>query len=190
MQTERATTLVHDHPTDDPHTENPPTRPDLRVVRNARSRRLVRGFGIATAGLVAAGGYVHFCLYRHGYRTIPKIGVGFLLQAVTSVAVVAALLVGPHLLARVVHVTDRLANAVTELAAAMLAVGTLVAFALSRTPGGLFNFQERGLEPAPQALIALVAEIGVLVVVAASLLANHAMQRDLQTAPIPIGNRV
>jgi hypothetical protein len=190
MQSEHATTLTHDQPTDFPHTENPPARPDLRVVRNARSRRLLRGFGIATAVLVAAGGYVHFCLYRHGYRTIPKIGVGFLLQAVTSVAVVVALLAGPHLLARVVHVTDRLANAVTELAAAVLAVGTLVAFALSRTPGGLFNFQERGLEPAPQALIALVAEIGVLVVVGASLVANHAVRREIQAAVVPVRRRV
>ena len=60
--------------------------------------------------------------------------------------------------------TDRLAGTLTGLAAAALAAGTLVAFALTRTPGGLFNFQERGLQPAPQALIALVAEVGVLVV--------------------------
>jgi hypothetical protein len=177
MQLERATTLTDDQFTDDPLSESPRTRPDLRVVRNQRSRRVLRGFGIATAPLVAAGGYVHFCLYRHGYRTIPKIGVGFLLQAVTSVAVVLALLIGPHLLARVAHVTDRLAGAVAELAAGALAIGTLIAFALSRTPGGLFNFQERGLEPAPQALIALGAEIGVLVVVVASLMVDHAVQR-------------
>jgi hypothetical protein len=190
MQSERATTLTHDQLPDDPLTEHLETRPALRVVRNARSRRRLRGFGIATAALVAAGGYVHFCLYRHGYRTIPKIGVGFLLQAVTSVAVGVALLVGPHRLARVVHVTDRLAGAVTELAAAALAIGTLVAFALSRTPGGLFNFQERGLEPAPQALIALVAEIGVLVVLGAWLVANHALQREAHTVSVRVPRRV
>ena len=184
MQSERATALTYDRPADDQLTENPATRPDLRVVGNPRSRRLLRGFGIATAMLVAAGGYVHFCLYRHGYRTIPKIGVGFLLQALTSVAVVVALLVGPHLVARVIHVSDRLAGALTELAAAALAVGTLVAFALSRMPGGLFNFQERGLEPAPQALIALVAEIGVLVVVGATLVANHSAQPEVQAVPV------
>ncbi|MDQ1533082.1 MAG: hypothetical protein QOF28_843, partial [Actinomycetota bacterium] len=170
--------------TGDPLTENLATRPDLRVVRNAQSRRLLRRFGIATALLVAAGGYVHFCLYRHGYRTIPKIGVGFLLQAVTSVAVGVALLVGPQRLARVVHVTDRVAGAVAELAAAALAVGTLAAFVLSRTPGGLFNFQERGLEPAPQALIALVAEIGVLLVVGAALVADHSAQRAVHPVPV------
>jgi len=184
MQSERATALAHDRLTTDELRENPEARPDLRVVRNPRSRRLIRGFGIATAVLVAAGGYVHFCLYRRGYRAIPKIGVGFLLQAVTSVAVVVALLVGPHLVARVVHVTDRVAGTLTELAAAVLAIGTLVAFALSRTPGGLFNFQERGLEPAPQALIALVAEIGVLVAVVAMLVADHTLQPAVQATPV------
>ena len=129
-----------------------------------------------TAALVAAGGYVHFCLYRHGYRAIPKIGVGFLLQVVTSAIVVVALLIGPHRVARLAggaHVSDRLAGTLTGLAAAALAAGTLAAFALTRTPGGLFKFQERGLQPAPQALIALVAEIGVLVVLGAWLVADH-----------------
>src|SRR6266566_4225365 len=98
MQSLLATTLRDD----------PQTRPDLRVVTPGRSRRWFRVFGAATAVRVATGGYVHFCLYRHGYRTIPKIGVGFLLQAVTSVVVGIALLVGPRRIARVVHVTDRL----------------------------------------------------------------------------------
>jgi hypothetical protein len=145
---------------------------------------MFRAFAVATAALVAAGGYVHFCLYRHGYRTIPKIGVGFLLQVVTSAVVVMALLLGPHLLGRVAHVTDRLAGTLTGLAAAALATGTLVAFALTRTPGGLFNFQERGLQPAPQALIALVAEVGVLVMVGARLVADLVVRRQVRTAPI------
>ena len=50
---------------------------------------------------------------------------------------------------RVAHVSDHLAGTVTALAAAALAAGTLVAFALTRRPGGLFNFQERGLQPSP-----------------------------------------
>ncbi|MCU1466652.1 MAG: hypothetical protein JWM72_2580 [Actinomycetia bacterium] len=168
-----------------PSTGDPPTRPGLRVVRVARPRRMFRAFAVATAALVATGGYVHFCLYRHGYRTIPKIGVGFLLQVVSSAVVVMALLLGPHLLGRVAHVTDRLAGTLTGLAAAALATGTLVAFALTRTPGGLFNFQERGLHPAPQALIALVAEIGVLVVVGAWFVAERGLQRRVRSAPTP-----
>jgi hypothetical protein len=83
-----------------PPTEDQPTRPELRVVSTVRSPRVFRVLAIVTAALVAAGGYVHFCLYRHGYRTIPKIGVGFLLQVVTSMIVVVALLIGPHHVAR------------------------------------------------------------------------------------------
>jgi hypothetical protein len=136
-----------------------------------------RSFGLVLAALVAAGGYVHYCLYRHGYRAIPKIGVGFLLQAVTSTIVVLALVLGPHLVARAAHITGRVATVLTGLAAAALSVGTLVAFALSRTPGGLFNFRERGFQPAPQALIALVAEVGVLVVLGIWLLTGRVMRR-------------
>ena len=173
-----------------PLTEDQPTRPDLRVVPTVRSPRLFRAFAITTAALVAAGGYVHFCLYRHGYRTIPKIGVGFLLQVITSAIVVVALLIGPHRVARLTgaaHLTDRWAAILTALAAAALAGGTLVAFALTRTPGGLFNFQERGLQPAPQALIALVAESGVLVVLGAELLTAHLVRREPRTVAV---NRV
>jgi hypothetical protein len=164
-----------------PLTEEEPTRPDLHVVSTVRSPRLFRVFAIVTAALVAAGGYVHFCLYRHGYRTIPKIGVGFLLQVVTSAIVVVALLIGPHRVARLAgaaHLTDRWAAMLTGFAAAALAAGTLFAFALTRTPGGLFNFQERGLQPAPQALIALVAESGVLLVLGAELLTAYLVRRE------------
>jgi len=167
-----------------PATEDPTPRPDLRVVTTPRSRRLFRTFAIVTAAFVATGGYVHFCLYRHGYRTIPKIGVGFLLQVVTSAIVVLALLIGPHRVARlgrVAHLTDRAAVILTGLAAAALAAGTLVAFALTRTPGGLFNFQERGLQPAPQALVALVAEIGALVVLGTWLIADRVVRREFRT---------
>jgi hypothetical protein len=146
-----------------------------------------RTFGVATAALVATGGYVHFCLYRHGYRTIPKIGVGFLLQVLTSAIVVAALLIGPHRVARLAgaaHLTDRFAAILTGLAAAALAAGTLVAFALTRTPGGLFNFQERGLQPAPQALIALVSEIGALVALGVWLIADHVTRRELRAVGV------
>jgi hypothetical protein len=183
MQSLHAATL-----TDEPLTQDPLIRPDLRVVTSVRSRRLFRAFGVATALLVATGGYVHFCLYRHGYRTIPKIGVGFLLQVLTSAIVVVALLIGPHRvarLARVAHVTDRLAGTLTELAAAALAIGTLAAFALTRTPGGLFNFQERGLQPSPQALIALVAEIGVLVVIGVWTVADRGARREFRPLGVP-----
>src|SRR5689334_8764315 len=178
MQSQAATTL----------TDNPLPRPDLHIVPTVRSRHLFRALGVATAGLVAAGGYVHFCLYRHGYRTIPKLGVGFLLQVISSAIVVVALLVGPHAIARLAHVSERLTGALTLAAAAGLALGTLTAFALTRTPGGLFNFQERGLQPAPQALIALVAEVGVLVILGGWLVTEMAMGRATVNASEPIRN--
>ena len=133
-----------------------------------RASRIV---GIVTAALVATGGYVHWCLYRHGYRAIPKIGVGFLLQAISSLAVALLLLAGPAVAARAAHVPERLAAISTQLVAFGLAAGTLVAFALTRTSAGLFNFREEGLQPAPRALIALVAESGVLLVSGGALLA-------------------
>jgi len=160
-----------------PATEDRRVRSDLRLVPTPRFRRLFRSLGVVTAALVITGGYVHLCLYRHGYRTIPKIGVGFLLQVVASVIVATALLVGPRRIARVTHVSDRFAGSSTELAATLLAVGTLAAFALTRTPSGLFNFRERGLEPAPQALIALVAEAGTLLVLGAWLIADQVVRR-------------
>jgi len=181
----QAAAPLPEHLPEHPLVEDPRVRPDLRVITSTRSPRLFRTLGLTTAALVAAGGYVHFCLYRHGYRTIPKIGVGFLLQVVTSAIVVAALLLGPHRVARIAHLTDRLAGALTELGAAALAAGTLVAFALTRTPGGLFNFQERGLQPAPQALIALVAEIGVLVVLGTWRVAGHVLQRRVELVRAP-----
>jgi hypothetical protein len=180
MQSQRASSL-----TDEQLIEIPPIRPDLRVVTTTRSPRWFRSFGVATAALVATGGYVHFCLYRHGYRTIPKIGVGFLLQVVTSAIVAAALVIGPHRVARLAHLTDRLAGTLTGLGAAALAGGTLAAFALTRTPGGLFNFRERGLQPAPQALVALVAEVGVLAALGAWLVADHVRQRQVRPVRAP-----
>src|ERR1700730_13708508 len=130
MQSELATTMRDDRP----------PGLDQRIVTPVRTRRLFRAFGVATALLVATGGYVHLCLYQHGYRTIPKIGVGFLLQVVTSAIVVVALLVDPHAVARVAHVTDGLAGTLTRLAAAGLAIGTLSAFALPPTSGGVLTF--------------------------------------------------
>src|SRR4051794_10778564 len=51
-----------------------------------------RWLSIGAAGLILVGGYVHYCLYRTGYRFIPKIGTSFVLQASTSVMMAVALL--------------------------------------------------------------------------------------------------
>jgi len=141
------------------------------ALQARRPTAIVRSLRVATAALIAIGGYVHFCLYRHGYRTIPTIGVGFLLQIVGSGLVACALVVPWPTL----HLGRRSADPVTAttLAALSLSIGTLMAFWLTRRPGGLFGFQERGLQPAPQALIALVAESAVLVLALVTLLVEH-----------------
>jgi hypothetical protein len=126
-----------------------------------------------TAALVLTGGYVHWCLYaRHGYRAIPKIGTSFLLQVIASVAVASMLLLGPRVAARVTHLPQGAAATMLHLAALGLAAGTLLAFALTRTSAGLFNFREQGLQPAPQALIALVAEAAVVVLAGGGLVVD------------------
>jgi hypothetical protein len=106
---------------------------------------------IATAVCLAVSGVLHAQLYLHGYRVIPVIGPSFLLQASGSVAVAVLLLVaGP---------------AILRLGAAGLAAGALFGFAASRTVG-LFGFVERGFDPAPQALLSLLAEVAVLLLLA------------------------
>jgi hypothetical protein len=60
---------------------------------------------------------------------------------------------------------------------------------LSRLPGGLFNFQERGLQPAPQSLLTIIAEGGAVVLLVAALAFDGA-NRHLTTAQIPVERRV
>src|SRR5579864_9749603 len=64
------------------------------VAWGQRLDRWARALTLAAAGLIVVGGYEHFCLYRHGYRFIPKIGPSFVLQFTSSVAVAAALVFG------------------------------------------------------------------------------------------------
>ena len=137
----------------------------LRVER----RRLS---AVAAAG-IAIGGYVHFCLYRRGYRAIPKIGTAFLLQVLASVVVAAALLFisRDHSL-RLGRLRLRSAF-LTEAMGFAVSLGTLAAFAASRTPFGLLGFREGGLQPAPQSLVALVAELAALVLLSAALVIDH-----------------
>jgi len=107
---------------------------------------------VLAAGCLAVSGYIHAYLYDNGYRVIPRIGVSFLLQASASFAVAVLLpLTGLVLL---------------RLAAAGLAGGALIAFAMSRTVG-IFGFVEHGLQPSPQAFISVIAEVTALVALAA-----------------------
>lgn len=115
---------------------------------------IARPLRIVAASALLVGGLVHLQLYFDGYRSIDKIGPSFLLNAIASGVVAAAVAVRKERLVR--------------LAGIGVAFGTLVAFALSRRGDGLFNFREQGLAPSPQALMALVVEIVAIAALAVS----------------------
>jgi hypothetical protein len=130
--------------------------------------------------LILAGGYVHFCLYRHGYRFIPKIGVSFLFQSTSSAFLAAALLVrgGRIRLGR-----RSLAPAqLTRLSGIGLSVGTLAALGIAHTPGGLFQFREIGLRPAPQTLIAILVESLAALLLAVAIVLDRTTVRNQTVA--------
>ncbi len=102
------------------------------------------------------GGLVHLQLYFGGYRAIDKIGPSFLLNAVASAGIAAALAARKEWYLR--------------LAGIGVGLGTIGAFVVSRQGNGLFDFREQGLEPSPQAIIALVVEIVAVVALTASFL--------------------
>ena len=93
---------------------------------------------------LAVSGVIHAYLYINGYRYIPTVGPAFLLQGSVFCALAVLILVGgPQWL---------------RWAGGLLSVGTLIAFVLSRTVG-LFGFTERGWDPAPYAVLSVVAEL-------------------------------
>jgi hypothetical protein len=105
---------------------------------------------IVLSASLAASGVVHAYLYIHGYRDIPAVGPGFLLQGSVFCALALLILAG--------------GPAWMQLVAAIGAAASLVAFALSRT-AGLFGFTETGWQPAPYAVISVIAEIVTVVLV-------------------------
>lgn len=110
----------------------------------------------AAAVALLIGGLVHLQLYFASYRSYPDANLGrsFVLNAIAS-AVIAALLV---------FRSDRL----IRLGGIAVAVGTLVAFFISRSSDLLFGFEEKGLEPSPQAATTLVVEILAIVLLGAT----------------------
>jgi hypothetical protein len=115
------------------------------------------------AGL-AVSGFVHAELYVHGYRVIPWVGPAFLLQASGSFAIAVLFVLSGQMILRLV--------------AAGLAAGALAGFLLSRTIG-IFGFTETGLQPAPQALISILAETATLGLLAVPLLRRLARGQPL-----------
>lgn len=120
---------------------------------------------LAVAICLATAGYVHAQLYVRGYRAIPYVGPSFRWDAAASFALAILLLVGYPLILR--------------FAAIALCVGGLGGFILSRTTG-LFGFVERGLQPAPQALISIfawVAALALLVIPLIRTIADRSVRR-------------
>jgi hypothetical protein len=109
----------------------------------------------AVAATLAVAGVVHAYLYVDGYRDIPVVGPGFLVQASVFCAVAVLILAG--------------GPAWLDLVAALGALGSLMAFALSRTVG-LFEFVETGWQPSPYAAITVITEVLTVVLVAAEAL--------------------
>jgi hypothetical protein len=72
-----------------------------------------------------------------------------------------------------------------RLSAIGLSVGTLAALGLAHTHSGLFQFREIGLRPAPQTLVAIVAESLATVLLSAAMLeAWAATRRQLVKAAV------
>ncbi|MFF4830035.1 hypothetical protein [Streptomyces sp. NPDC001312] len=136
------------------------------------SRLLAPALRVAIAATLAGSGYIHAQLYIDEYRFIHVVGPLFLLQASVSFAVAALLLIGmPPLL---------------KLAAAGVALGAIGGFAASRTVG-VFGFTEHGLQPAPQALLSILAETGTLLLLAiwqALVTRQHRAARPPLRAPV------
>jgi hypothetical protein len=119
---------------------------------------------LGMAAAMAISGASHAFLYVHGYQHIPIIGTAFVVQASVSFALALLILLGgPWWL---------------QWAAAAVAGGALVAFALSRTVG-LFGFSETGWQPSPHAAISVLAEllaVGLWVVYAIGLRRSQVQQ--------------
>ena len=116
---------------------------------------------MAGAGLLVATGAIHLDLYLTGYRTIPTIGVLFLLQVIAA-----------FVLAAVVGV---LGSRLAAVAGALFALSTLGGYLLSIW-FGLFGFRE---VRTTAGIVAGVIEVAAFAVLAALALApgpQHAMR--------------
>jgi predicted lipoprotein with Yx(FWY)xxD motif len=113
---------------------------------------------VAGAGLLVVTGAIHLDLYLTGYRTIPTIGVLFLLQVIAAFVLAVAVLLGSRLGA---------------LAGALFALSTLGGYLLSIW-FGLFNFREVRTTAGVVAGLVEIAAFAVLAVMALTPGPQHA----------------
>jgi hypothetical protein len=115
---------------------------------------------VALSLTLAVSGLVHTHLYIHGYRQIPSVGTAFLIQGSAFAALALLILAGaPRWL---------------QWAAGLAALGSLVAFAMSRS-FGLLGFVEHGWD-APYGPVTLVAEAFAVLLVAASIVGQRVLR--------------
>jgi hypothetical protein len=132
------------------------------------ARPVTRVLAVVMAASALVGGYAHLKLYNDGYKDIPvgNIGRQFLLNAVGAVAIAVGLL-----LVYVVRVLPTWIGKVAAAAGVLWGAISLVAFFVARTNGGWFGFTDQpGLNPSPEAALAVFAEattiaLGVAVLV-------------------------
>ena len=109
---------------------------------------LSRSLRLVAAGLVLAGGLIHYDLWVGGYRSIPSIGPLFITNLVASVLVAVALLAS--------------GRPAVVAAGAAVSIGSLGALVASRTVG-LLGFTESWTN---QSMQIIAAEIGAVVALA------------------------
>jgi plastocyanin len=121
--------------------------------------------GGALALLVA--GLVHLDLYFGGYRSagsVPAFGRSILLDAIIFGVVAIAVATRREWFVR--------------LAGIAVPVATLAAFTYTHNGHTSFGFEATGLDPSPQAQLALVAEIAAIVLLAATFVPRIAARDD------------
>jgi hypothetical protein len=119
-------------------------------------------------------GALHLRLYFDSYRHIDDIGRSFIVNAVASGVAAVIVLVWPNRLA--------------YLAPLLLANATLVAFGLSRTDQGIFDFTERGWNPSPDAALSVVVEIATAVLAVIGLVLANARPAGSAARPVAPGS--
>ena len=131
----------------------------------------------AAAASALVGGFAHLRLYNDGYKDIPvgNIGEQFLLNAAGAAAIAVGLVS-----AIVLRIVPRWVGWLAAAGAIAWGAISLIAFFVARTSGGWFGFTDQpGLNPAPEAAIAVTSESVAIVLGAALLVAEWTRRRSV-----------
>ena len=140
---------------------------------------------VTGAGLIAASAAMHLDLYLTGFRTIPTIGVLFLLQVIAGFALALAILAAPF-----TPVTRRpVVDATLAVLGAGYAIATLGGYLLSLWVG-LFGFHEIRSTAGTVCGILEIAAFGVLLGLAALLFDPQWLGRPGRPSPAQSQHRL